>query len=358
MTALGSARLPPEETPAARLRATRARLNAVDLRANRAMYLLCVVAAVLVLVTMIGVAYKIIFDSRTAVGHFGPRLFTHVGWVPQGNDFGIGSLIYGTLFTAIVSTFFATLLGVSIGIYLAMIAPLGVARVVGPLVEMLAAVPSVIFGLIGLITFEPFVQKIEPGIHSVLGWLPIFGAPQPVGNSMLLASLVLTFMVLPIIAALCRDVFLTVPPELTQGAEALGATRWEVIRGVILPTTRSGVVSAVVLGFGRGLGEAIAVTQVIGGQIRDPSANLYLEGDTLASRIASQFTSSVSPLNTSVLFTCAAVLLLFGLATNLLAQRIARGGGGRMTRESPLDGPAVGRFLTMLRPRRGEAVAP
>jgi phosphate transport system permease protein len=329
MTALGPAppradQPPPaEQSPATRLRVARARLNRFDLRANVSLQGLCIFAGIVVFLVMVGLTYQVINDSRSALGKFGIELFGRTGWDPQENVYGLLPLMFGTLFTSLVSLAAATGLGISIGIYLAMIAPKSVARVVGPLVEMLAAVPSVVFGLIGLIAIAPFFAKhIEPALHSALGWIPLFGAVQPVGNSIFIASLVLTFMCLPIIAALSRDVISTVPPELTAAAEALGATRWEVIRGVVLPTTRSGLISACVLGFGRALGEAIAVTQVIGGQTRI-SANLFAEGDTLASRIAEQFTSSVGPLQVSVLYTAAAVLLLFGLVTNLLARRIA-----------------------------------
>ncbi len=304
---------------------------------------MCAVACVLVFLVMVALVYQVIDDSRLALGHFGPGLLTRNQWIPQENEFGLAPLIFDTLVTSLVSVVVATVLGVSIGIFLAMIAPRRAATVIGPAVEMLAAVPSVIYGLIGLVAVAPFLSAhIEGPIHSVLGWIPLFGTPQLTGNSVFTAC-----VVLPIISALCRDIFLTVPPELTAGAEALGATRWEVIRGVVLPTTKTGIISAVVLGFGRALGEAIAVTQVIGGQTRI-AGNLFLPGDTLASRIASEFSGSVGPLNTSVLYTAAAVLLLFGLITNLLAQRISR--GGRQDKVKPpsptvTDAPSTGRFL-------------
>ncbi len=128
-------------------------------------------------------------------------------------------------------------LGIAIAIYLAMIAPRRVSAVVGPLVEMLAAVPSIIYGFWGVIVLAPFIQKIEPGLHSALGWIPLFGPPQTTGISMLTAAIVLTLMILPIVSSLCRDLFLTVPRELKEGAEALGATRWEMIRGIVMPST-------------------------------------------------------------------------------------------------------------------------
>ena len=165
----------------------------------------------------------------------------------------------------------------------------------------------------------------EPPLHSVLGFLPFFGAPQAVGNSLFAASLVLTIMVVPIIAALTRDLFVTVPLELRDGAEALGATRLEMIRGVVLPMTSSGVIAACVLGFGRAIGEAIAVSQVIGDQPLD-HLNLFLGGNSAASVIALQYTGSVSALHTSSLFYLATILLVFSLLVNFAARQI---GGGR-----------------------------
>jgi phosphate transport system permease protein len=212
MTALGPARLRADQSPAARLRAARARLNRIDSRANTALKALCLIACVLVFLVMVALVYQVIKDSRPAVAKFGIGLFFHTGWIPQENVFGVLPLIYGTLVTSLVSLVFATVLGVSIGIFLAMIAPRRVAAVLGPMVEMLAAVPSVVYGMIGLIVVAPFLSRhIEAALHSVLGWTGLFGTPQLVGNSLFTACLVLTFMVLPIIAALCRDIFLTVP---------------------------------------------------------------------------------------------------------------------------------------------------
>ncbi len=229
--------------------------------------------------------------------------------------------------TGFGSVLISTILGVSIGLFLSLMAPRRVAMIIGPLVEMLAAIPSVIIGLIGIYLICPFIKTdIEPWVHSAFGWLPIFGAPQPVGNSIFAAILVLTIMVVPIIAALTRDLFLTVPGELRDGAEALGATRWEMIRGVVIPTTQSGIVAAAVLGFGRAVGEAIAVAQVIGG-VPEAPLNLFKGGYTGAALIANTFVSPVSTLNTSVLFYIAAILLVIGISSNLAAQRISRSFG-------------------------------
>ena len=187
-----------------------------------------------------------------------------------------------------------------------------------------AALPSVILGLWGILVLAPFLQKhLEPWLHHTFGFIPLFGSPQTVGASVFTAGLILTIMIVPIIASLSRDLFLTVPRELQEGAAALGATRWETVRGVVLPTTAPGVIAAALLGLGRALGEAIAVTQVIGAG-NAIHASLFRTGDTIASRIADQFPSLVSNLHKSSLFYLAGILLVIGLITNLLSQRIAR----------------------------------
>jgi len=194
--------------------------------------------------------------------------------------------------------------------------------VVGPLVEMLAAVPSIIYGFWGVLVLAPFILHLEPGLHSALGFIPLFGPPQTTGISVFTAGIVLTIMILPIVSALTRDLFLTVPSELKDGAAALGATRWEVIRGIVLPSTLSGVSAALVLALGRALGEAIAVSLVIGdvGQIH---ASLFNPGSTLAERIANQFTSPVNSLHIAAMFYAGLVLLVIGLLTSLGARAIA-----------------------------------
>jgi phosphate transport system permease protein len=205
-----------------------------------------------------------------------------------------------------------------------MVAPRRVRGVIGPLVEMLAAIPSVILGFWGILVFAPFLQRhVEPFLHRTLGFVPIFGAPATTGASLFTASLILTIMVVPIIASISRDLFLTVPQELQDGATALGATRWEVVRGVVLPSAASGVIAAAFLGLGRALGEAIAVTQVIGAG-NFIHASLFQTGDSLASRIADQYQGAATKMLVSSLFYLGVILLLIGLLANIAAQWISR----------------------------------
>jgi phosphate transport system permease protein len=312
--------------PAGGARAARARLNALDARANRALKWLALIAGVLVFLAMFLIAYEVIEGATLAFNKYGLSFLVHKTWIPATGEFGGYTYIYGTLVTGLLSLILATLLGVAIGLFLSMIAPRQVSAVVGPLVEMLAAIPSVVLGLIGIGLICPFIaHHVEPPLHAVLGFLPIFGEPQTVGNSLFAASLVLTIMVVPIIAALTRDLFLTVPIELRDGAEALGATRWEVIRSVVLPTTSSGVIAACVLGFGRAIGEAIAVSLVVGGEPMDP-LNWFQPGNTIGSVIATQYPSRVSLLHGASLFYLATVLFVFSLLVNLSGRQIARRG--------------------------------
>jgi phosphate transport system permease protein len=217
-------------------------------------------------------------------------------------------------------------LAIAIGLYLSELAPTGIRWIVSSLVEMLAAIPSVVLGLWGILVLGPFVQAhLEPALQGGLGFLPIFSGP-PSNFGMLPAGLILAIMVLPIVASISRELFLAVPQELEEGALALGTTRWEMVRGVILPSARSGIAAAVILGLGRALGEAIAVTQVIGNTTGRDAINksLFATSDTLASRIANLFQGATGPLQTSALFYLAAILLVFGLVVNFSAHWIVR----------------------------------
>lgn len=284
---------------------------------------LCVLAGLLVALVLVEVAYQVIKGARPSVAHFGVGFLGHTEWAPNRNIFGAAAMLFGTAVTSAIALVIATPLSIAIAIYLSMLAPRAVRTIVGPMVEMLAAIPSVVLGFFGIIVLGPFMQEhIEPALHSALGFLPIFGAVQTTGLSVFTAGLVLTVMVVPIIASLSRDLFLTVPGELTDGAEALGATRWEVIRGVVLPSTFSGVSAAVMLGLGRALGEAIAVASVIGdGNLINK--NLFDTGNTLAARIALEFQYIVSSLQQASLYYLALILLVIAVATNLIARAIA-----------------------------------
>jgi phosphate transport system permease protein len=226
--------------------------------------------------------------------------------------------------SSLVALLIATPLPIAIGLYLSELAPRGIRGIVGLLVELLAAIPSVVLGLWGILVLGPFAaHHLEPWLHDTLGFIPLFGDAQATGQGLFTASLVLAIMVVPIVASISRELFLRVPDELEEGALALGTTRWETVRGVILPATRSGIAAALILGLGRAIGEAIAVTQVIGGGTRI-GWSLFPPADTLASKIASNYQGAPSELESSSLLYLAAILLILGLIANLLAQVVVR----------------------------------
>jgi phosphate transport system permease protein len=289
-----------------------------------ALRLICMAAAVLAAVVLILIAKEIYEGAHPAISKFGFSFITEQEWAPPLEKFGGKGLVLGTLITSAMAIFIGAPVAISIGIFLALLAPTGVRNVISPLVEMLAAIPSVILGFWGVIILGPFIAgTIEPFLHNVLGFIPLFGEPQTTGNSIFTAGLILTIMVIPIIASVSRDLFMAVPRELQDGAAALGSTRWEVIRGVVLPTTISGMLAATLLGLGRALGEAIAVSQVIGGAT-ESHVSLFKTGGTLASIIALQFPSAISELHYASLYYCAALLLVIGVAANLLASWIGK----------------------------------
>ena len=204
---------------------------------------LCVGAALLAAVVLIDIAYQIISGAQPAFARFGLAFIGHTVWQPNDpfDRFGAGAALYGTAVTSVIALAIGTPLGIAIGLFMALMAGPMTRRFVGPLVEMLAAIPSVIVGFWGVIFLAPFVHtRSSPPFTACSGSRVCSGPPETTGLSLFTAGLVLAFMILPIVASLSRDLFLTVPRELRDGAEALGATRWEVIRGVVLPSHRLG----------------------------------------------------------------------------------------------------------------------
>jgi phosphate transport system permease protein len=322
---MSSAAAPALADPTSRARAARAqRRKRADRIGDGLLYGVCAAAALLAVVVIVMVGYQVVHGAAPAISEYGLGFVTDTGWQPNFGEFGAGSLIYGTAVSSFVALFLGAPIAISIGLYLSLLARSGVRGVVAPLVEMLAAIPSVILGFWGVLVLAPFVQgTLEPFLHDTFGFIPIFGAPETTGASMFTASLILTIMVIPIIASISRDLFTRVPRELQDGASALGATRWEVVRGVVLPSTSSGLVAASLLGLGRALGEAIAVAQVIGAGA-EIQASLFKTGDTLAARIANQFPGALTEMHKASLYYLGVILLAIGLVSNLVAQWIGR----------------------------------
>ncbi len=321
MSAATSATGPPQVTGRARPGQRRKQFDRV---ADGLLFGVCAFAALLGVVLILAIAYQVVVGAEPAISAFGLGFLVETTWQPNFGVFGAGSLLFGTIVSSFVALAMGAPIAISIGLYLSLLAPAGVRGVIGPLVEMLAAIPSVILGFWGILILAPFVQgTLEPWLHDTLGFIPIFGAPETTGASVFTASLILTIMIVPIIASISRDLFLAVPRDVQDGASALGATRWEVVRGVVLPSTGSGVVAASLLGLGRALGEAIAVTQVIGAGAAI-NASLFKTGDTLASRIASQLPGAITEMHKAALLYLGVILLVIGLISNLFAQWIGR----------------------------------
>jgi phosphate transport system permease protein len=269
------------------------------------------------------IAWRVFRGASLSWSTFGLGFLTGTTWDATHDVYGAGTLLYGTAVTSVMALLIAGPLGIAIALFLTELAPRWIREVIGPLVEMLAAVPSVVLGLWGILVLGPFAAgHIEPWLNKTLGWIPLFSG-DPSSSGVFIAGLILAIMVVPIVASICRELFLAVPHELEDGALALGATRWEMVRGVVLSSSKPGIGAALILGLGRALGEAIAVTQVIGSATAI-NVSLFAPGDTLASRIASQFQGAGTRLQTSSLFYLAAILLVIGLVTNLIAQLIVR----------------------------------
>jgi phosphate transport system permease protein len=288
-------------------------------------YGLTAAAALFAVVVVVAIAWEVLDGARPAIEKFGLGFIVDQGWNPVTNQYGALDFIFGTVMTSFGAVLLAAPLSIAIGLYLSELAPRGVRGVIGSLVEMLAAIPSVVLGLWGILVLGPFVaHHLGPFLADTLGWLPFFsGEPTQSGSGQLTAVLVLTIMVVPITSSVCRELFLSVPRDLEDGAIALGATRWEMVRDVVLHYTRAGVVAAIILGLGRAMGEAIAVTQVIGGQT-GIHWSLFATGDTLASRVAAQYQGAATSLQVASIVYLALILLVISLVTNFAALLIVR----------------------------------
>lgn len=282
---------------------------------------LTAIASIAAVVLLALIVYKVFDQAGESFSRFGLAFIVKTEWNPVTKQFGAAYFLFGTAVTTFAALLIAAPMSIAIALFLTELAPRRTRRPVATLVELLAAIPSVVLGLWGIIVLSPVLaETIEPALKSALGWIPLFsGRPSPVG--LLPAILVLTIMAVPIISAVTREVFETVPADLKEGALALGATRWEMVRMVILPYARSGIVGASILGIGRVLGEAVAVSLVIG---HTPGfrSSLFESADTLASRLVSEYQGAASALQISSLAYLAAILLVIALAVNVIARLI------------------------------------
>ncbi|MFA6091358.1 MAG: phosphate ABC transporter permease subunit PstC [Elusimicrobiota bacterium] len=288
-------------------------------------------AAMSVVALALALACRLSIDSRLLWKAMGPGFLWGTTWDPVAEVFGALPFIFGTLVTSALALLIAVPLGIGAAVFLSEMAPRRVAAVCGFLIELLAAVPSVIIGLMGIFVLVPVVRSVEPFLISTLGRLPLFSG-FPYGVGMLSAGLVLAMMVLPYITTITREVLMTVPSSLKEGALALGATRWETVHTVSLPYARSAVVGAVFLALGRALGETMAVTMVIGNTPKI-SASLLDPGYSMAAVIANEFAEATSDAYVHALIGIGLVLFVLTLLINGCARwmilRLARPAGAR-----------------------------
>ena len=283
---------------------------------------IAILAALAATVLLGLIAWKVLDLAWPAIQNFGLSFIWTEAWDPVTQDFGALIFIYGTVVTSLIALVIATPLSIAIALFLTEIAPRRLAAPIATMVELLAAIPSVVLGLWGILVFGPWVRDhLEPWIQATpLGALPVFsGDPSQAG--ILPAALVLTIMIIPITSAICRELFIRVPQDLKDGALALGSTRWEAIRGVVFTYTAPGIAAAVLLGLGRAFGEAIAVNQTIGNRNTIPTS-WFEPGDSLGSKVASEYVGATSLQQASSILYLAAILMVISLATNVVAQFI------------------------------------
>ena len=273
-----------------------------------------------VLLVLIGIIVSLVMGAWPAFAEFGPGFITRVEWDPVNDQYGALIAIVGTLTTSIIALLIAFPVSFGIALFLTEICPAWLRRPLGTAVELLAGVPSIIYGMWGLFVFAPlFADHVQPLLKSTLGQLPIIGqlfSGPTMGIGILTAGLILAVMIIPFIASVMRDVFEIVPAVLKESAYGLGCTRWEVVRKVVLPYTKTGVVGGVMLGLGRALGETMAVTFVIG-NANKLSWSLFAAGNSISSTLANEFAEAESVLHTSSLFALA--LILFAITFIVLS---------------------------------------
>jgi phosphate transport system permease protein len=270
-------------------------------------------AAMAVLLLLGGVILSLVIGSIPALRTFGIGFVTTQSWNPVTEKFGAIAPIYGTLVTSFIAMLIGVPVSIGIAIFLTELCPHSLRRPIGTAIELLAGIPSIIYGIWGLFVFAPFLQvTVQPWLIEAFGPVPVLNslfAGPPYGIGVLTAGFILTIMVLPFITAVTRDVFLTVPAVVKEAAFGLGCTTWEVIRKVVIPYTRTGIIGGIMLGLGRALGETMAVTFVIGNAHRI-SASILAPGTTISATIANEFNEATGELYTSSLITLGLILFV------------------------------------------------
>ena len=281
-----------------------------------------------------GIVGSLIVNAWPAFQHFGPGFITRVEWDPVNQEYGAMIAIAGTVVTSFIALLIAFPVSFGIALFLTEICPVWLKRPLGTAVELLAGVPSIIYGMWGLFVFAPlFADYAQPFLQETLGRIPVLGElfqGPTMGIGMLTAGIILSVMIIPFIASVMRDVFETCPSVLKESAYAIGCTRWEVVRKIVLPYTRIGVVGGVMLGLGRALGETMAVTFVIG-NAHKLSWSLFGPGNSIASTLANEFAEAEAGLHMSSLFALGLILFMITFivlaAAKLMLAQMAKGEG-------------------------------
>ena len=280
-------------------------------------------AALVVPIVIAGIFWELLSLSWLALKTFGWRFFITETWNPVTQYFGAASSIYGTVVSTLIAMVLAVPMSIVIALFLVELAPPRLSKVVSTLIELLAAIPSIIYGMWGLFIFAPFMATyVQPVLGQYFGFLPLFEGP-PMGIGMLTAGIILAFMVLPFITAICRDVFALVPAVLKESGYGVGATTWEVTYKITIPYGIVGVLGGVFLGLGRALGETMAVTFVIG-NTHKISASLFAPGNSIASSLANEFAEATEPIYLSSLIALGLVLFIFTFIVQVISQAMLR----------------------------------
>ena len=308
--------------PAQAVSTDRRRLKVHETAIGDRIYEIVTTACALVVPALvIAIALTSFAGAWPAFAKLGPSIVTSSDWDVNGGKFGAAPAIFGTLVSSAVALIIATPLAIGVAIFLSEFSPAWLRQPIGFLVDLLAAVPSVVYGLWGIFVLVPMLrEKVMPFLRDTLhlGATPFFSGPA-YGPSMLAAGVILAIMALPYISSVSREVLLAVPRSQREAALALGATRWEMIRDAVVPYAKSGIIGGIMLGLGRALGETMAVTMVIGNR-PEISASLFAPGYTMASLIANQFSEATSDLHLSALMAVGAILFVVTLIVNAVAR--------------------------------------
>ena len=277
--------------------------------------------AVAIPVLLAFITFEVVAAAWPALRQFGFGFLTSSVWDPVRGQFGAAPMIFGTIVSSVLALVLSAPLALGVAIFLSEFSPRWLRQPVAFLVDLLAAIPSVVYGLWGMFFLLPLLrEKVMPFLATTLGLgrTPFFSGPA-YGNSMLAAAVILAIMILPYISAVSREVLMAVPRSQREAALAMGATKWEMIRDAVIPYARSGILGGIILGLGRALGETMAVTMLIGNR-HEISTSLFAPGYTLASVIANEFAEATNELHTAALMACGAVLLVVTLVVNAIAR--------------------------------------